>query len=412
MASTFLDLHILHTVPASRLNSDQDGEPKTLLYGNVQRACVSSQCWKHALRHAIEDSAQEHAARTRNLPYRLTQALLAAGWPDDVAAFATAEVVRCAGPTGLSPGKKSGSTSIMLYLPHDVLAGLTTLLEDHRGALTEAARRPADPGPDTDTAPARRSRTKTRRTAPASRLLPAADLNALLTGRTATINLLGRMLTDIPSGTVAGAVHLAPAFSVHSADQQPDFFCAVEDWPRPDIAGSGHMDTSYFITAVLYRYACLNITDLLHNTGSMEATRRLTALFTEAFILSLPQAKRTATAPHTLPHLVHYTVRDRRPVSYAAAFEQPVKAPRDGGYTAPATQTLCAHATATDRLLGTAHRRAHGYTALDEHTELPLGTAHHSYDDLITACTDAALTPAPTPSPRQAATAALGEAVQ
>lgn len=51
MASRFLELHILHNVPASRLNSNEDGEPKTLTYGNVVRACVSSQCWKHAVRH-------------------------------------------------------------------------------------------------------------------------------------------------------------------------------------------------------------------------------------------------------------------------------------------------------------------------------------------------------------------------
>jgi CRISPR system Cascade subunit CasC len=152
------------------------------------------------------------------------------------------------------------------------------------------------------------------------------------------------------------------------------------------------MDTTYFTTATLYRYTSLNITDLLHNTGDLEQTRDLTALFAEAFILSLPQAKRTSTAPHTLPHLVHYTIRDRRPVSFAPAFEQPVKAPRAGGYTATAVQTLCTYAAGIDRLLGTAHRRAHGYTTLDE-SELPLGTAHRGYDDLVAACTAAAFAP-------------------
>jgi CRISPR system Cascade subunit CasC len=401
MASRFLELHILHNVPASRLNSNEDGEPKTLTYGNVVRACVSSQCWKHAVRHTIEEQAQEYATRTRNLPYRLTKHLIGDGWPPDLAAFAAAEVARCAGPKGLAPGSDPQATATMLYLPADVLTGLAALCQTHRHVLTQAAKEAADRTPQTapDTPPpaARKPAGKKRRTIPDTRLLPTADVNALLTDRTGTINLLGRMLTDIPGGTVSGTVDLAPAFSVHAADPQPDWFTAVEDWPRPGTSGSAHMDTAYFTTATLYRYACLNITDLQRNTGDLDHARRLTALFTEAFILSMPQAKRTSTAPHTLPHLVHYTIRDRRPVSYAPAFEPPVKAPRAGGYTTPAIQTLCAYAAATDRLLGTAHRHAHGYTSLDD-GDLPLGTAHRGYDDLIATCTTAAFTPTPPPA--------------
>lgn len=63
-------------------------------------------------------------------------------------------------------------------------------------------------------------------------------------------------------------------------------------------------------------------------------------MFIEAFVLSLPEAKKTVTAPHTIPDLVHLTVRQDRPLSHAAAFEQPVTADRSGGFAAPSRQVL------------------------------------------------------------------------
>ena len=46
----YLDIHVLQTVPASNINRDDSGAPKTALYGGVTRARVSSQSWKHAMR--------------------------------------------------------------------------------------------------------------------------------------------------------------------------------------------------------------------------------------------------------------------------------------------------------------------------------------------------------------------------
>ncbi len=51
--STFLDLHVLQTVPPSNVNRDDTGSPKTAMYGGVRRARVSSQAWKRAMRQAF-----------------------------------------------------------------------------------------------------------------------------------------------------------------------------------------------------------------------------------------------------------------------------------------------------------------------------------------------------------------------
>src|SRR5262245_53222951 len=68
---TFLDIHVIQTVPPANLNRDDSGSPKTAVYGGVRRARVSSQAWKRAVRKAFEaDSTLEAEAgmRTKRLP--------------------------------------------------------------------------------------------------------------------------------------------------------------------------------------------------------------------------------------------------------------------------------------------------------------------------------------------------------
>ena len=47
---TYLDIHVIQTLPPSNVNRDDSGSTKTAQYGGVQRARVSSQAWKMAIR--------------------------------------------------------------------------------------------------------------------------------------------------------------------------------------------------------------------------------------------------------------------------------------------------------------------------------------------------------------------------
>ncbi|MET7574935.1 type I-E CRISPR-associated protein Cas7/Cse4/CasC [Streptomyces sp. NPDC005492] len=385
----YIDLHALHPVPASLLNRGEDDEPKTMLVGGTVRAMVSSQAWKRPIRLSIEEELGEHAARTRRLPPLVADALRAAGWPDDLAAFAGAQIARSANREGLkTEANQGGITSALLYLPRDVLAELVDLCQEHRTqmeeARAEAAAAAAEP----------KSGGKKKPDMPA--VLPTRTVAALIRRRTATINLFGRMLAEIPDGGVDGAVQMAHAFTVHQSDPQPDYFTAVEDWSHPNDSGSAHLQTGFFTSGILYRYATVNLTELINNLGGDEKQAlHLLGLFTEAFIEVMPQAKKTSTAPHTPPHLIAYAVRDRRPVSYAAAFEQPVKHAPGGGHTLPAVRALSEHAGALNRLLGERRRVAHGYATV-QHTPIDhLGTAHASFEELTSTLTEAAAHPAP-----------------
>ncbi|MFI8075969.1 type I-E CRISPR-associated protein Cas7/Cse4/CasC [Streptomyces sp. NPDC086033] len=383
----YADFHILHPLPASLLNRGEDDLPKTLDLGGVVRALVSSQSWKRAVRLCLEDVLDEHAARTRMLPLRAADALQAAGWPADLAAFAGSQIVRSATAEGLKTEENQrGITSATLYLPRDVLDELTDLCTEFRSHLEEALAK------DTaaQTTPAKGARKKPKTEA----VLPTPRVAAAIRRRTATINLFGRMLAEVPDAHVDGAVQMAPAFTVHASSPQPDYFTAVEDWSAPNEAGSAHLQTAFFTTGLLYRYTTVNLTELTRNlNGDHEQALHLLGLFADAFIDVMPGAKKTSTAPHTYPYLVHYAIRDRRPVSYAAAFEKPVKHAPGGGYTAPAVTALSEHAGALNRLLGTRRLVGSGYATLHPAPVEHLGTAHAGFDDLIDALTKTAALP-------------------
>jgi CRISPR system Cascade subunit CasC len=416
MNARYIDLHLLHQLPVSCLNRGDDQEPKTMRWGNTTRAYVSPQCWKRPVRHSMEEALDEYAARTRLLPLRVTHALERARWPHELAAFAGRQIARCANREGLKTDRgTSHRTQAMLFIPRTTLDDLVALCERHRPALEDAAAtEAANAQAETEATGAAKSNGKEtvakkttkapKKQAPAA-VLPTKDVAALLRRRTATINLFGRMLAEIPDGHVESAVDLAPAFTVHPSDKQPDFFTAVEDWATPhDAHGSAHLQTAFFTSGVFYRFTTVNLTELTRNLdGSHTHAHELLELFLDTFIYSLPQAKKTATAPHTLPYLVHYAVRDRRPISYAAAFEEPVRAPRSGGFTEPARDRLCDYAAAIARLTGQRHLIAHGHTGTHKEPAPHLGTHHFSYDDLIDACTTAATTPRPSAPQQQPA---------
>ncbi|GAA1732929.1 type I-E CRISPR-associated protein Cas7/Cse4/CasC [Streptomyces yatensis] len=377
-AARFLDIHALHPSTAANLNSDESGEPKTLELGGAIRTMISSQAWKRPIRLAVEEELDEHAARTRMVPPTVTDALRAEGWTEDLASFAAAQIAASAKTGGLKTNpQEDHRTQAMFFLPADTARHLTQLCRTHRTTLEEGLAK----------------QTATKKPAPA--LLPTDEITAQLTRRTASISLFGRMLTEIHDGHIQAAVQMAPAFTVHRSEPQPDFFTAVDDWPRPGEAGSAHLNTAYRSTGHFYRFATVNTTTLLANlNGDTTTARTLIDLFTQAFIMTMPRGGQTSAAAHTVPDLVHYVVRDRRPVSYGAAFEQPVRS-HGQGYVLPARQALTTYATTIDRLIGTRHRITHGHATTAGTPIGELGTHHTGFDDLAATCARTALPDTP-----------------
>jgi CRISPR system Cascade subunit CasC len=158
---------------------------------------------------------------------------------------------------------------------------------------------------------------------------------------------------------------------------------------QADEQGSGHLNSALFSAGTFYRYASVNVADLLSNLRSDPSVDRPEAIATDlirdflsAFITAMPEGKRTATAPFTVPDLVYISVRADRPVSLANAFEQPVRA-AGGGYAAPARPALNDYAEKIYRLLGRRGIVHHAHTSVDDKPLEALGEAVDSYDDVV-----------------------------
>lgn len=369
--SLFVDFSALQSVPAANLNRDDLGSPKTLKYGNVSRIRVSSQSWKRAIRHGVEEDLGETAARTRLVPIKVKEALQQDGWPAELAEFAGAQVAASAGKKPLKT-EKAGHTSVLLFLPESGIGELTAVCLEHREALEKGLGK-KNPGA----------------------VLPASRIEEILKRRTASISLLGRMLAELPGANVDGAAQVAHAFTTHASEPQRDYFTAVDDWLGEAETGSGHLDTAEFSAGVFYRFASVNVSDLLKNLdGDSKAARTVLASFADQFLMSLPQAKKNSTAPHTIPDLAYLAVRTQRPISLAAAFETPVAADRTGGFSAPSREALAAYASDINRLTGARNRLFHGHAGINTVLDRGLGDAHESFPDLIEAAVGAVMTAA------------------
>ncbi|GAA0986081.1 type I-E CRISPR-associated protein Cas7/Cse4/CasC [Acrocarpospora macrocephala] len=355
----YLDVHVLQTVPFANLNRDDLGSPKSLVYGGATRTRVSSQCWKRAVRLDVERSIGDPAVRTRRVPAEVAERLQNRGWSQEAALAAGTQVALSANKKEGLKLEDKGGTSVLLYLPKAALDALADLAEEHREDIeqTVGAKKP-------------------------KAVLPVDKVGELLSERNGVINLFGRMLAELPGAGVDGVVQVAHAFTTHEVAPEIDFFTAVDDCLPPDAVGSGHMNSAEFSAGVFYRYASLDLAGLRTNLGDdAQMAEELTRAFLAAFVSSLPTGKQTSSAANTLPDLVHVAVRADRPISYAAAFEAPIRPER--GLAAPSRDQLSHHAGRLEKLWGTTGVVHRAYACIDDKPLSGLGDLVDSFAELI-----------------------------
>ncbi|MFD8782563.1 type I-E CRISPR-associated protein Cas7/Cse4/CasC [Kitasatospora sp. NPDC059599] len=373
----FLDIHVVQSVPFANLNRDDNNSVKTLRYGDTERTRVSSQSWKRAVREYYQDNFGEQALRTRRIGARVTRLLKDEhDWPADLAQRAGQHIAAGSSIKFEAKDSPDVTTNAMVYVPESAVAELAALAEHHRPALENA---------------------KDIKKSSDKSVLPKDAIDAVLRSRNGIINLFGRMLAEVDDAGVDGAVQVAHALTTHGTDVELDYFSAVDDVTSAwgDTTGSAHMGHAEFSAGVFYRYATVDLADLARNlSDDHDAARELAAGFAEAFILSIPRAKKTATAPHTIPDLAHIAVRSDRPLSYAAAFEQPVLSRDHGGYAAASRAALAHYATAANKLLAGRGTVAAAWASLEEKDLTGLGTRVDSFPGLIDTAVEAAFTAA------------------
>lgn len=323
---TYIDIHILQTVPPSNLNRDDTGSPKTGVFGGVRRARVSSQAWKRATRAHFNSRLDKSGIgyRTKRIVEIIARKISESGLDEATAEKLATNVVKASGIKVNAPKKKpksdvpSGSESTAPQ--SDYLLFISAGQVDRLAALAISAND--------------ESHTLTKKD-----VQPAFNQNQSI-----DVALFGRMVADDAELNIDAAVQVAHAISVHAVDNEFDYFTAVDDLQAADKqTGAGMIGTVEFNSSTLYRYATVNIDKLTANLGDAAAAARATATFVDAFVRSMPSGKQNTFANRTLPDAVVVVARDDQPLNLVGAFEDPVVRGSGKTIVTAAAKSLASH---------------------------------------------------------------------
>lgn len=365
-----LELHILQSFPVACLNRDDLNSPKTAIFGGVQRARVSSQSWKHAIRELAKEEYEIYygGQRTRFLAGEIKKELTGLGC-EEQRAYALAmslghylakidakNVAKVKTLMFFSPDEIKKLANVLFNLEEEKISTLTSAFS----RLDIAALEKDNEGDDEETVDdsGEKGQPKKKKSESGEKALSPKQftktisailktpVGAAFRGKDAVqvkdasdIALFGRMVANDPSLKLEGAAMVSHALSTHKVDNEIDFFSAVDDLQPEEEAGAGMTGTLEFNSATYYRFAALNL-DMLYNTNEKDESKKghldiltpkerkeVVRAFIEATLQAVPGARKNSMNAATLPGYVLGIVRSSgHPVQLVNAFEKPVRA--------------------------------------------------------------------------------------
>lgn len=308
-----LEIHVLQSFPPANLNRDENGMPKSTVFGGRPRARISSQCQKRAARLFYQENSdikpEQFADRSRSWLPDLKQLLVNQG-------IAEADAETAAKLT-LEEGLKlkldeNGISKTIVFLGKTELAAIADILVSNWSSIEPelAGKEPKLPTKDPN--------------------IPKIVEKALIdSGKPGDVALFGRMMASLPTVNVDASVQMAHAISVNTLQQEFDFFTAVDDLDASEDMGADHMGETGYNSSTYYRFTTLDTKQLKINLGADDHLAAIAHAFAEAFIKAIPTGHQNSFAAHSLPAAVMIVVRKGQPISLVDAFENPV-APRNG----------------------------------------------------------------------------------
>lgn len=282
----YMDINIIQTVPSSNINRDDTGAPKTALYGGVTRARVSSQSWKHVIRHTFMEENATVGSRTKDAVQLLVNELRKQDTSLDEEAALT-KATDAFKSAGITPNKKNNQTPALLLISNGQIEKLAQYILNNKK-------------------------------------IDKKEVKKVLKGdQSLDLALFGRMVADNPELNVDAASQVAHAISTHEVIPEYDYFTALDDEKSADTTGAAMLGTIEFNSATLYRYANVNINELIHNLNEADAMIGVSE-FIKDFAMSMPTGKQNTFANKTIPSYVMVTIRQDTPVNLVSAFEKPV----------------------------------------------------------------------------------------
>jgi CRISPR system Cascade subunit CasC len=354
----FIQIHTLHSYPASLLNRDDAGLAKRMPFGGVERLRISSQCLKRHWRMADDPMAIGKAVpeigtsirSRRTWLVKIHEPLVAEGLsaPAVNAVLAAMQLEIYRESKKAKAAKAGKEAEIDLERDELVVLGQPEIeyLKKETRRIVETI--------GGDAAKIAGEIKELRK-----------NLHALRAGAGIDAAMFGRFVAGDRAARVDAAVHVAHALTIHPVVSEPDYFSAVDDLQAEEQgAGAGHINTADLTTGLYYGYVVVDVPSLVSNLEAcgrkewLQADRQAAARIVHHLLHLIakvsPGAKLGSTAPYDWASLMLVEAGEEQPRTLANAFLEPV---RQGPFEAVAAAGLARHVASIDAMYGTEGQR-------------------------------------------------------
>lgn len=303
---TIVNIHIVQTLPASNLNRDDTGSPKSQVFGGTRRLRISSQAQKAAIRKKFAEIGDRFAAtRTLFSPQIIIER--AAELDPSIDPDKAAEIM-----TGTLKGLKTAKAKGRAEKKDDNSLKTSALFSVSKAQIDAAAALLVE-ALNGD-----------------GKIDKKGFLDALSSGKAVDQALFGRFYADERALIVDAAVQVAHALGTATMPHGFDYYTARDDLGAVSGeegsgsgSGAGMIGFREFSSGPLYRYAAIDVNKLLENLDDAPLTVDGVAEFIRAFIEVLPSGSQNSYAANVLPTTVLVEITDGAGISFAGAFEAP-----------------------------------------------------------------------------------------
>lgn len=311
------EIHMLKNYPPTNLNRDENGTPKTCLFGNVNRGRISSQCLKRSWRTSPifhqEVGEENMGFRTRKLPDLVGERLLEMGVDEKYVELVLPKISGFGTKDGKENTKGNLTAQVIFFGPQDIQAAADAV----KGILDRCTSE------------------KDVKALKGKELQAAVD-GAKDRGVTLDIALFGRMVTSDAFRDVEASMQVAHAISTNKVAVESDYFTAMDDLLRGDTAdesGAAMIGDIDYNSSCYYIYASLDTDSLKENLKDAANADEIIAKAVPALLKTMaftnPSGKQNSFAGHVLPGAVLVECKKAKiPTSMVNAFVEPV---RSGG---------------------------------------------------------------------------------
>ncbi|NNF99385.1 MAG: type I-E CRISPR-associated protein Cas7/Cse4/CasC [Desulfobacteraceae bacterium] len=339
-----LELHILQSVPVTCLNRDDLGSPKTAFFGGVQRARVSSQSWKRAIReYAHEISPYFEGKRSRLIIDPLKNELKKLGKSEEESLEGAKSIASVIGKMDSDAEKKElYRVKTVHYTSKSELEAIANLFTQYLGELDDdplsqkvSKQNEADRANDDQKKKIVKEINALEKKIASVGQKAVKAIGVSVLKDVADLALFGRMVANDHSLTIDGAAMFNHPISTHKVDNELDFFATVDDWQKEGDSGAGMTGTLEFNSSVYYRFAALNL-DMLADKEHLacmttEERKEVVSAFVQATLEAVPgmtssnSGRKNSMNGYTRPSYVLGIVRSKgHPIQFINAFEEPV----------------------------------------------------------------------------------------